>query len=470
MQYLCIHCHYYQPPRGNPFSKEPLIEPDAAPATNWNERITTECYEPNAKIGNFEEISFNIGETLMSWLAENNATTYQLILQADALNVTRHQAGNAVAQPMHHTILPLDRREDKATQIMWGKTAFAYRFGRQSTGMWLPEMAVDIETLEALVEQGIEWVVLTESQVEGKPPGAGPYRVRLPEGKAIKVFVRDEQISNDMAFRLGYFGGAGRWAHEVLIPRKRDAGRLTLLATDGETFGHHWLGEEQFLHWLLTYEAFAAGYEVVTLGRYARMVEPQDEVTVRENTAWSCGHGLGRWATGCGCTPGDSFWKGAVRRAMDSLRIEIDSLYRQEMTKVNGIDPIALRNAYIKVVLGSTPRERFLQEAEVDVSGEQAERLLKLVEAQYYRQRMYASCTYFFPLLDSHTTRYGIANAAYAIKLVREATNIDLASDYRRDLSLAVGQEEDTGEPIRGDQVFDDLYNVLAEDDDCECP
>jgi alpha-amylase/alpha-mannosidase (GH57 family) len=462
-QKLCVHCHYYQPPRGNPFSGEPLVEPDAAPARNWNERITAECYEPNAKIGNFEEISFNIGETLMGWLAENCPSTYQLILQADDMNVAQHQSGNAIAQPMHHTILPLDRREDKVTQVLWGKTAFAHRFGRQTIGMWLPEMAVDIETLEVLVQQGIEWVLLSEGQVEDKPPGAGPFWICLPGGKRIKVFIRDEKLSNDMAFCLGNFGGAGRWAHEVLIPYKRDAGPLTLVATDGETFGHHWLGEEQFLHWLLTYEAGAAGYEVVTLSRYAQMVEPQDEVLVRENTAWSCSHGLGRWATGCGCTPGDSFWKGAVRRAMDSLRVEIDELYRQEIGRIDGVDPIALRDAYIKVVLGSIPRQRFLLEEEVDVRGEDAERLLKLLEAQFYRQRMYASCTYFFPLLESHTTRYGIANAAYAIKLTHDATSVDLSPNYRQDLSVAVGEEEDTGKPIRGDQIFDELYSVLAE-------
>jgi alpha-amylase/alpha-mannosidase (GH57 family) len=464
-QRLCVHCHFYQPPRGNPFDSKPLIEPDAAPARNWNERITTECYEPNARAGNFEEISFNAGETLLSWLAKNAPSTYQLILQADAANVKRHKMGNAIAQTMHHTILPLDRKEDKFTQVKWGKAAFAYRFGRQTTGIWLPEMAVDMETLEVLVQQGIEWTVLSESQIEDKPAGAGPFWVRLPGGEKIKVFVRDEQLSNDIAFNLGHFGGAGRWAHEVLVPRKRDAGPLTLIATDGETFGHHWPGEEQFLHWLLTYEAFAAGYEVTTLSRYAQMIDPHDEVIIRENTAWSCGHGLGRWATGCTCTPGDSFWKGAVRRAMDNLRIEIDGIYRQETSKLNGIDATRLRDEYIKVVLGSTPKEQYLQEEEVDASGEDSERLLKLLEAQYYRQRMYASCTYFFGLLDSHTTRYGIANAAYAIKLVSEATGIDLSPNYRYDLSIATGQETDSGDPIRGDQMFDQIYGLLTDSD-----
>ena len=156
------------------------------------------------------------------------------------------------------------------------------------------------------------------------------------------------------------------------------------------------------------------------------------------------------------------YWKGAVRRAMDNLRIEIDDLYRNEVGRLNGVNPRRLRDDYIKVVLGNTARERFLQEEEIDLPADAAERLLKLVEAQYYRQRMYSSCTYFFPLLDLHTTRYGIANAAHSIRLIREATGVDLAANYRHDLSIASGQEIDTGNPIYGDQIFDEFNNVFT--------
>jgi hypothetical protein len=462
VQYLCVHGHFYQPARGNPFSKEALSEPEAAPYPNWNARITAECYEPNASIGNFDKISFNMGETLAAWLAANARETYERIIKADLDNVREYEAGNAIAQPMHHTILPLSRREDKVTQVAWGRAVFTYRFGRQSRGMWLPEMAVDFETLEVLVEQGIEWTILTERQVTGKRTGAGPYWVRLPNGKRIKVFVRDEGLSNDIAFNLGHFGGAGRWAREVLVPRRRDAGALTLIATDGETYGHHWKGEEQFLHWLLTYEALAAGYEVTTLGRYVQEVKPVYEVELEENTSWSCGHGLARWSTGCSCTPGDSFWKGALRRAMDNLRGELDGIYTQEVGKLDGVDPFALRDAYIKVVLGYVPPAEFLKEQEVEVDGEGAERLLKLVEAQYYRQRMYASCAFFFSELDALTPRYGIANAAYAIKKTFDATGIDLAPDFRRDLSVVVGQSRNSEQPITGADLFDEIHPTLG--------
>lgn len=461
-QYLSVHCHYYQPQRGNPFAQQTLLEPDAAPYENWNARITAECYQPNADLGNFGLISFNIGETLATWLEEVSPGTYQAVLAADAQHVTNNRHGNAIAQPMHHTILPLSIRSDQVTQVTWGKKAFEHRFGRVPTGIWLPEMAVDLQTLEVLVDCGIKWTILTESQVDGKPAGAGPFWLLLPKGKKIKVFVRDEQLSNDMAFNLGRFGGAGRWAREVLIPRKRDAGALTLIATDGETFGHHWPGEEQFLHWLLEYEARSAGYSVVRLGEYVESVEPDSEVTLRENTAWSCGHGLARWATGCQCTGGNAYWKGAIRRAMDNLRFSLDDIYQREMSRRGILNALELRDGYIDVILGKIAEEKFLAGRDIRLNSEEAQGVLKLVEAQYYRQCMYASCTYFFAELDALTTRYGVANAAYAVQLTLKATGIDLSQDFRKDLSIATGQRIADGAPITGDQIYDEIVSSFS--------
>jgi len=459
---LSVHCHYYQPPRGNPFSAEPLIEPDAAPYPNWNARITAECYQPNAAIGNYKHVSFNLGESLAEWLEKNALETYHAFIHADSANMEQFNAGSAIAQPIDHTILPLARREDKITQVRWGKAVFAHRFGRLPTGIWLPEMAVDLETLEVLAEEGIEWTILTESQIEGKRAGSGLYRVNLPNGKTLKVFVRDEGLSNDIAFSLGHFGGAGRWARQVLVPRKRESGPLTLIATDGETFGHHWPGEEQFLHWLLTYEARAAGYEVMTLERYAAKQKATETVVVRNNTSWSCSHGVSRWATGCGCTPGDSTWKGAMRRAMDNLRFELDHIYYDELKAVDSsADPIGLREGYIKVALGSISSAEFLKSQEVDANKTESNRLMKLVEAQFYRQRIYTSCAFFFPDLDALSTRYGIANAAYAIKLTKEATENDLLPSFRRDLSIASGPDWENGQRITGAEILDQVQSEM---------
>jgi hypothetical protein len=461
--YLTVHCHYYQPPRGNPFNGGPLVEPNADPFSSWNARITAECYQPNGAIGNYKYLSFNVGETLAGWLAQNAPETYHAFTQADQAHVQLYGVGNAVAQPVDHTVLPLSRLDDKVTQVKWGKALFAHRFGRPPTGMWLPEMAVDYETLEVLANHGIEWTILAERQVQGKPPGAGPFWINLPGGKRIKVFIRDEYLSNEIAFSLGHFGGAGRWARQVLVPRKRDAGALTLIATDGETFGHHWPGEEQFLHWLLTYEAKAAGYEVISLERYASIVTPTATVQLRENTAWNCTHGLARWATGCGCTPANSAWKGALRRALDNLRFELDGIYLEMVKSINAsLNPFALRDAYINVVLGNCADDEFLKSEGVKGSKADLKRLTHLVQAQFYRQRMYSSSTFFFSELTDLTTQYGLANAVYAIKLTRDATGRDLGNLFRRDLSIAVGPERETGESLTGADLFDQLMTQMV--------
>ncbi len=462
-KYLCVHGHYYQPPRGNPFSKAPLIEKTAAPYRNWNERVNAECYSTSAKLGIFERVSFNLGETLASWLAEHDPTTYDTILSGDRFNVSQYGTGNAIGQSMHHTILPLDRRVDKATQVKWGKAAFAARYGRQTEGMWMPEMAVDLETLEVLAENGIEWTVLTDKQVVAKPEGSGPFWVKLPNGKQIKVFVRDEGLSNDIAFNLGNFGGAGTWAKRVLGPRRDKAGDLTLIATDGETFGHHWRGEDLFLHYLLSYEARSVGYEVVTLARYAKMVQPTDVIMIREDTAWSSGYGLDRWLTGSPDTPGDSFWKGALRRAFDGLKGEIDDLYEKEIRSIDpSVDPIQLRDGYIDVVLGGISAADYVTSSEIDLDHRGEEQsVAQLIEAQYYRQAMYASCAFFFAELTDLATAYGIANAGYAITLMKKATGIDLEPDFQRDLRLARGVDEG-GRPITGEQIYQSMKGEMG--------
>lgn len=459
--FMAVHCHYYQPPRGNPLSGEMLIEPSAAPYDNWNERITAECYEPNVRLGNVNDISFNVGESLASWLEQYSQTTYSGFIEADKYNVSTKSVGNGIAQPMHHTILPLSRLEDSTTQVKWGKQVFSHRFGRQSKGMWLPEMAVSLQTLHILREQGIEWTILTESQVLDKPAGGGPFWVDLGDDRRIKVFVRDEHLSNQLAFNLGHLGGAGRWARNVLSPYRQHTGELTVIASDGETFGHHWQGEEHFLHWLLSYEARAAGYQVVTLAEYIEANEPTDTIRIKEDTAWSSSYGLARWATGSPDTPGDSSWKGAVRRAMDNLRSEIDSIYQAEAKRVDAaIEPIDLRDAYVRVVLDDIPEEDFLKSQEVEVDKtDDGQRLLKLIEAQYYRQRMYASCAFFFSDLDDLSTRYGIASAAKALDLVKEATDTDLEPEFKADLRIATGVDKE-GNTYNASEI---LEEVLAE-------
>jgi alpha-amylase/alpha-mannosidase (GH57 family) len=348
--YLCIHGHFYQPPRVDPFTGRIPREPDAAPYANWNERIAAECYTPLAEASYFGRISFNLGGTLARWLDENAHDTYTRIIAAERDYLEANGVGNGLAQPVHHTILPLARRRDKICQVRWGIASFTHRFGHWPEGMWLPEMAVDFETLEVMAAEGIRFTILSDEQVQGDlDSGAGPYRVRLPSGKEMGIFVRDRHLSNALSFAMPNPADVDKWLQQQVQWRCLRDG-LMLITTDGETFGHHHRQGGKVLGRVLS-NGKDHGYRTTTLGRYMRQTPPRGTLEVIENTAWSCAHRLDRWALGCACTPGDSRWKGALRRALDNLASDLDGVYVQEARRL-GADPWPLRDDYIAVVLG----------------------------------------------------------------------------------------------------------------------
>jgi hypothetical protein len=456
--YLCIHGHFYQPSRVNPFTGETPPEPDAAPYANWNERITAECYAPNAEPrpdgsgGNFEHISFNLGGTLARWLDEHAHETYERIVAAERSNWKTHGVGNGLAQPVHHTILPLARRRDKICQIRWGIASFEHRFGHSVEGIWLPEMAVDYETLEAMAAEGIRFTILSGEQVLGDlGAGSGPYWAQLPNGERIAIFLRDADLSNALAFNMPDADQMEEWLQEQMDWRCR-LGGLHLIATDGETFGHHHRQGAQVLSYILE-GGTEHNYTLTTLGLYLRQHPPQIDVEIIENTAWSCSHRLNRWILGCDCTPGDSRWKAALRRALDNLACELDWIYVQEAQRM-GADPWPLRDGYIAVELGQMDGHALLREHNLShLNNEDAQRLLWLLKAQFHRQRMYASCTFFFADLDRHEPHYAIANGVQAMALTHYATGNDLSHTFRRDLSIVVS--ENTGQT--GDDILDQM-------------
>lgn len=459
---LCIHGHFYQPPRENPFTGRIPQERDAFPYGNWNERVTAECYGPNAEAGNFDRISFNLGGTLARWLDLHAHDTYERIVSAERGYWDRHVVGNGLAQSVHHTILPLAKRRDKICQVRWGIASFEHRFGHGPDGMWLPEMAVDHETLEVLAEEGIRFTIISDEQVRGDlKTGAGPHRVQLPSGQEIAVFVRDRHLSDTLSFGMPDSAYVDEWLKKhVIRPRRRDG--LQLIATDGETFGHHHRQGVEVLDHILSADD-THGYRLTTLGLHLREHPPQREIEIIENTAWSCSHQLDRWLVGCNCTNGDSRWKGALRRALDNLACDLDRVYVSEAQRM-GFEPWSLRDRYIAVVLGKLDGETFLTGNGLGhLTSEEAQRLLWLLQAQFYRQRMYASCTFFFDDLDRHEPHYAIAYAVRALHLTRRATGDDLVRSFRRDLSVAVSGKT-------GRTAADMLDEITASPHQCRNP
>jgi alpha-amylase/alpha-mannosidase (GH57 family) len=436
--YLCVHGHFSQPPRGNPLNNVIGVEPEADPYPNWNERITAQSYRPNAERGNFDHISFSFAEGLVKWLQANAPDVYQALLKADQQTAAAHApAGNALATAYNHIILPLARKRDKRTQIYWGISAFEERYGRKPLGFWLPEMAVDIETLRLLVEAGIQYTVLAEKQILDLPPGsgAGPYRVQLSDTESIAVFVRHDRLSAEISFNIHTLGGAGSWCDQVLSPARKHVGPLLLLAMAGETFGHHYAGEEEFLYWLVKYEAARAGYRIITLDQYFAQNPPKRTVRIKELSSWGNYEGLTQWLTGYANQHQDTTWKGALRRALDNAASEVDRVY-EELVRLYHADPWMLRNQYAPVILGAVSADDFITENIPQISPEHRQQLEQLFFAQRLTQRMYNSYTFTDDRLEGRQPRYAVACAAAALTLAQKATGQDLNDRFPLDMAV----------------------------------
>ncbi len=394
--YITMHGHFYQPPRENPYLNAIETQEGAAPFHDWNQRIHSECYRPNAFarilngngkllriVNNFEYLSFNIGATLLSWLEQFDLEVYQRILdgdQASALRLNGH--GNAIAQVYNHIIMPLANSRDKITQIRWGKADFKSRFGRETEGMWLAETAVDYPTLAALIDEGIKFIVLAPSQAQRCRPDHNhpenssdpqpwievnggqidpnrPYRCYLNSGDSdsayIDVFFYDGPISRDMGFSdllSSSHNLAARLGRAV-----RGDGRssqLISVATDGETFGHHKHFTEKAIAYAFTEEFPRRGWQVTNYAHYLSLFPPTWEVEIKPATAWSCAHGVDRWQDDCGCGVeiGLGKWRKSLRQNLNWLRDRLETIFSEAGAKFFS-DPWAARDAYINVLRDS---------------------------------------------------------------------------------------------------------------------
>jgi Domain of unknown function (DUF3536)/Glycosyl hydrolase family 57 len=444
--FLCIYGHFYQPPRENPFTGRIPHEEGAAPYENYNEKITEECYRPNARDGNLASISLDLGPTLAAWLETHHPDVYQAFIDADREHCARYGVGNALAQAYNHAILPLATTRDKRTQIRWGLDDFAHRFGHRADGMWLAETAVDQETLSILAEEGVRYTVLAPWQAaEAVTPGE-PYRVLLPGGRSICVFFYNGPLSAGVSFEDEVTNNADTFVathlRRQLNPEKAERGedQLVIVATDGELYGHHKALRNLFLRHLLRDSAPAQGITVTSLAHYLQSHPPQRSITLRAPSAWSCSHGVARWDTGCACTDGDSSWKHALRTALNNLKVELDDLYAATAAPVLR-DPWAARDAWLAVRMGWMSSRTFWTNYGIrghkPFKRARAEALKELLDAQYYGQAMFTSCGFFFDNLDRIEPRNDIAFARRAISLAWQATQVDLQSAFLADLSHA---------------------------------
>jgi alpha-amylase/alpha-mannosidase (GH57 family) len=455
-KYICIHGHFYQPPRENPWMEAIEIQDSAYPFHDWNERITAECYAQNAAsrilgangtivdiVNNYSRMSFNFGPTLLSWMEQYEPETYQAILQADRDSRDEFSGhGSALAQVYGHLIMPLASRRDKITQVKWGVADFEYRFGRKPEGIWLAETAVDTETLEILAQFGIKFTLLAPRQAKAvrkigttawqdvsgdQVDPRMPYRCQLPSGRSIAVYFYDGNISQDIAFK-GLLKSGRDFADRLNWAFRDDnAPQLVNVATDGESYGHHHRHGDMALAYCMHHIETHGLARITNYGEFLALFPPTHEAQIFENSSWSCVHGVERWRNDCGCNTGGEpgwrqHWRKPLREALDWLRAELDRLYEGYMPRFVK-DPWALRDAYIKVVLDRSADnvQGFLREhGSRNQAREDQVLLLKLLEMQRHAMQMYTSCGWFFNEVSGIETVQILQYASRAIQLAEE--------------------------------------------------
>ena len=457
-RYICVHGHFYQPPRENPWLETVEVQESAAPYHDWNERITAECYAPNGAsritnkrneiiriVNNYARMSFNFGPTLLSWLADFAPRTYRMILDADQASAERYGGhGSALAQVYNHIIMPLASERDARTQIRWGVVDFEHRFGRKPEGMWLAETAVSRSVLDLLAQEGLKFTILAPHQCArvrqlakddsaetawDETPNASvdtthPYLVKLGGGRSIAVYFYDGPASRAVAFE-GALNDGEQFARRLIagLDKDSDAPQLSHIATDGESYGHHHRHGEMALSYALHWIEENRLAQLTNYGEFLERFPPQWEAEIEEDSSWSCSHGVERWRSDCGCNGGkpgwNQRWRGPLRDALDMLRDRTAPL-AEAAAKPLLKDLWAARDAYIHVMLDRSAEnvERFLTSYTTrNLSATERVTLLELMELQRHTQLMYTSCGWFFDDIAGIETIQIIAYAGRVLQL-----------------------------------------------------
>ena len=465
-RYICIHGHFYQPPRESPWTGQIERQPSAHPYHDWNERITVECYEPNTKAkildpagkaehiyNNYSRMSFDFGPTLLSWLEEKHPAVHDSIIEADRLSQANFSGhGSAMAQAYNHMIMPLADPRDKETQVMWGIRDFEYRFQRLPEGMWLPETAVDTETLEVLARHGIRFTILAPRQAkrirlagrrwhevsEQTLNTSRPYRCVLPSGQTIDIFFYHGPVSLAVAFE-GLLHNGEHFAKRLkgAFPKSRRGNPLMHVATDGESYGHHHKFGEMALAYALYYIEKDRTTELTVYGDYLQKYPPKHEVEIIEFSSWSCAHGVERWRSNCGCNVGGNAqwnqkWRAPLREALDWLRDKLVVVY-EEAFSGSGCDPWVLRNEYIRHLLDPknvTYQSLIPPEVRSKFSEGDFREIFMLLEMQKFAMFMYTSCGWFFDDVSGIEAMQVLQYAARAIELAKAVSGRDFEPGF----------------------------------------
>jgi len=475
MKYVCIHGHFYQPPRENAWLEAVEMQESAFPDHDWNERITRECYATNANArlmdsqgritvlaNNYARMSFNFGPTLLAWMKDRCPTAYADVLEGDRQSLERFGGhGSAIAQAYNHPILPLCNDRDRRTQVRWGIQDFEHRFGRSPEGMWMPETAACTATLEALASEGILFTIMAPRQcaavrrigdehwqdVGGGVDPTRAYRISLPSGRSIAAFFYDGPVSQGVAFE-GLLNDGARFASRLMgaLSEAREHDQLIHIATDGESYGHHHRHGEMALAAAMQLIENTPQVELINYGAFLERHPPSLEARIHENSSWSCAHGIERWRSDCGCNSGRAGchqrWRAPLREAFDWLRDAVAPAFERrghELFK----DPWAARDAYIRVILdrSSGSIDSFIADhAKKDLAPADRSAALSLMELQRHAMLMYTSCAWFFDDIAGIENVQVIQYAGRVVQLAREwLDGLDCEAELLNRLERAEG-------------------------------
>lgn len=477
---LCIHGHFYQPPREDPWTNEIETQPSAAPFHDWNERVFQECYKPNTeaiivddhdnvvkRVNNFEYFNFDFGPTLLNWIRKKHPKTYNRVIEADKKSVEEHNGhGNAIAMCYSHMIMPLANHNDKVTQIRWGVEDFKFHFKREPEGIWLPETACNLDTIDVLIDEGIKYIILDPSQAEsirkdhrgkwtnvtgGKINTQMAYRHchSRNKGKSLNVIFYDGPLSRNIAFDSHIYDSHLLLNRIMQVPvSDSENPGIISVAVDGETFGHHKHYTERTLSYLFSELIPKSNYQNINFGEFLAMNEPEYEVKLNEGvkgegTSWSCPHGVGRWKEDCGCGKNEEYpsqqWRRPLRDSLDFLRDELAFIFE----KYGGMflkDVWAARNDYIELILNDdkeTSAKFFNHHSKRKLEESEKMVCMDLLEMQKFAMLMFTSCGWFFSDISGIEAKQILRYAARAIELAKEVSGTDPGSEFKKRLGFS---------------------------------
>ena len=485
---LVVHAHFYQPPRENPRTGRIDRQPSAAPFHDWNERVHAECYGPNTAasiptemgelmVNNFERISFDAGPTLLIWLEQAHPDSYLKILEADRKSTERLGHGNAIAQAFHHPILPLCAPRDARTEIKWGLADFSHRFGRAAEGLWLPETAANQDVLEMLIDEGLLFTILAPGQIaqwrergaedwitaadDHPPSGRGySYLHRDGSGRSIALFPYDGDLAHSIAFDNA--ASSAERLVDLLTHLAEQPGDFVHVATDGETYGHHWRFGDLGLAYTLFIAAPARGLNPTNYSAVLASSPPEHEARLGSGgSSWSCSHGVERWRSDCGCSTGGQEgwfqeWREPLRSALNVLKDASHEVYERLATPLLA-DPWGARDRYVDVVIGRLPVEQFVRIESAGPRSETNEQTARLLlEMQRYSLAMFTSCGWFFADVGGIETAQILRYAGRVVELMKElGQNVPQA--FFEELSNAKSNDSDIG---TGFDVFQEATSL----------